>query len=122
MGLRDTLRAAQSANFAAVSVIAVDLEGDVRSGVDYLRSLGPSFDQVSIGGAWLNELITNLVWREALAKPSVPQVLLVARRVDASRFPRDVAVGRDSLVLSVAGRDSVVEWIGRGAPLTLHAY
>lgn len=47
------------------------------SGARYLRSLRRSelpFDEISVGGVWLNEFVIDLVWRAAVATPEVPQV------------------------------------------------
>lgn len=116
--LRDSLRTAHSGDFAKISVIAVDLDG-VEQGLDYVKSYGPVFDEVSVGGAWLNQVITHVVWRDAWARAVVPQVIVVRRSVAAAHYPRDVQNGQDSLVLSVAGRDSILSWVASGVPLAL---
>lgn len=117
--LGDSLRSSHASAFARVLVIGVVIDRSFESGVEYLQDIGPAFDEVSIGGGWLNQQVTNLVWRDALVRAAVPQVVLVERRVDASRYPHDMLVAGDSLVLSVAGRDSLTLWINGGTPLAL---
>jgi len=118
--LRDSLHASAGKAFARVSVIGIAIDNDPGAGVRYLQSLGPSgavFDELSAGGGWLNEFVTALVWRDGVATPEVPQVVLLERRVDASGFPRYIDVQADSLLLKVTGRDSLIAWINQGTPL-----
>jgi len=119
--LRDSLQRVQGKAFAHTSVVGVALDNDVRAGVRYLQNLreaGAPFDELSVGGSWLNELITRLVWRDGLATPEVPQVVLVERNVDATSYPRNIDVHRDSMLLRVAGHDDLIAWVNAGTPLT----
>ncbi|NOT07254.1 MAG: hypothetical protein HOP28_03520 [Gemmatimonadales bacterium] len=115
--IRDSLRASQEKAFVHISVVAVLLDDDIRAGIKYAESLNSGFDELSIGGSWLNEHVIRLIWRDALATPQIPQVLLFERPVDASAYPRSIDVQRDSLVLSVAGRSDLIDWVNAGAPL-----
>ncbi len=116
--LRASLRASHAKAFAKVSVIGIAIDEDLDAGVRYLQSLGPSaFDEISVGGSWLNELVTALVWRDGVATPETPQVVLVERRVDASEYPRNIDVQRDSVLLKVTGRDDLLAWVNQGAPM-----
>ena len=93
---------------------------DLRKGVQYLESLGALgsvFDQLSLGGSWLNEQMAALVWREGVATPEVPQIVLVERLVDAGNYPAHVEIRRDSLLLVVAGLTDIVRWVSDGTPL-----
>lgn len=65
----------------------------------------------------MNEGVRNYVWRDGLGRPEVPQVLALARSVDASGFPRHIEVGPDVAVLRVLGRDDLIAWVNRGAPI-----
>ena len=121
--LRATLVASHGGAFARVSVIGIAVDQDGNAGFGYLRSLGKvgdTFDQVSVGGTWLNELVTNLVWRRGVASPAVPQVVLVQRTIDMGQYPDNIGVTPDSLLLDVLGRDSLIAWVGHGAPLRRH--
>lgn len=118
--LRDSLRASQGSRFAHVSVVGISLDDDVAAGSRYLSGLGKhgaAFDQVGIGGSWLNEFATRLIWRDGLAKAAIPQVVLVDRRIDARNYPRYIDVRRDSMLLNVTGRDSLIAWVAGGARL-----
>ncbi len=103
-----------------MSVVGIAMDDDLTAGVRYLRSLGRSgaaFDEISVGGSWLNQFATALIWRDGLATPEVPQVVLVERRVDAAGYPRYMDVQRDSVLLKVTGRDSLIAWVNGGTPL-----
>lgn len=119
--LRESLIKSQSAAFQRISVVGVAIDRNVDKGLKYLGSLGRSgvaFDEISVGGMWLNEMITSLVWRDAVGTPSVPQVLIVERNVDASAFPGHIEIRPDSLLLRVSGRDSLIDWVQHGTPLS----
>lgn len=118
--VRDSLQRTQGKTFAHTSVIGVAIDDDLQAGVRYLqgfRGRRTSFDELSIGGSWLNEIVTSLVWRDGLATAEVPQVVLVERRVDARGYPGNIAVRRDSMLLRVVGREDVIAWVNAGTPL-----
>jgi hypothetical protein len=118
--LPDSLRAVHGAAFTNVSVVGVALDEDLGAGIRFLKELGRSgrgFDEISVGKGWLNEQIVRLVWREGMATPSLPQVVLVARRVDARTYPRHIDTQRDSVLLTVTGRNDIVAWVSAGVPL-----
>ncbi len=119
--LRDSLRSSHSAVFAKISVVGVDID-DIQSGVKYLLTYGPAFDELSVGGAWTNEIVTRVVWHDAMARAEVPAVVLFQRQVDARMYPRDIRIGDDSELVAVAGRDSLVQWISAGTPLTYRGW
>lgn len=118
--LPDSLRAVHGAAFANVSVVGVALDEDVAAGIRFLDELdrsGRAFDEISVGKSWLNEQIVRLVWREGVAPASLPQVVLVARQVDARAYPRHIETQRDSVLLTVTGRNDIVAWVNEGVPL-----
>jgi hypothetical protein len=118
--LRDSLRASQGSHFAHISVVGVSLDDDLAAGSRYLSGLGKygtAFDQVAIGESWLNEFATRLIWRDGLAKAAIPQVVLIERRIDARNYPRYIDVRRDSMLLTVTGRDSLIAWVAGGTRL-----
>jgi hypothetical protein len=117
--IRDSLAHAYNGRFARVSVIGISIDSDVNAGVSYLEQLGgaKSFDQISVGGVWLNELVQSLVWKDGAGKAAAPQVILVRRKIDASRYPDFIEIDRDSVLQDIIGRDSLVAWVRGGVPL-----
>lgn len=118
--LRSSLAASARGRFAKVTVIGVALDRDVEGELDYLHSLGhhaPPFDELSVGGSWLNEFVTQLVWRGGVIEARTPTVVLVQRDVDASRYPDLIRVAPDSVLMRVVGRDSLLAWVKAGTPI-----
>lgn len=116
--LRDSLLVSNAGRFARLEVVGVALDEDLGRGSEYLLDLtrrGAQLDQVMVGGGWMNEGMRNYVWRDGLGRPEVPQVLALARSIDASGYPRHIEVGPDAAVLRVVGRDDVIAWVNRGA-------
>lgn len=116
----DSLRAVHGKAFAKVSVVGVALDEDVGDGIRFLNELGMGsdvFDEISVGQSWLNEQVVRLAWREGMAAPLLPQVVLVERQVDARAYPRHIETQSDSVILSVMGRNDIIAWVGEGVPL-----
>jgi hypothetical protein len=119
--VKEVLWASHRAAFDSIRVIGVAIGQDLEGGAEYLSSFGPlgtTFDELSIGGGWLNSFVVDLMWRGGYASPAVPEILVVQRKIDATAYPSHIGVEDDSLLLAVEGRDSVLAWISRGAPLT----
>jgi len=117
--LRTTLRASSRGRYANVSVVAVALSDDQNRELQFIQGLGKpgeAFDELSVGGSWMNELVSQLVWRDGFGLPVVPQLVLVERRVDARSYPKHVDVGAESLLYRASG-DALVKWVTEGAPL-----
>lgn len=118
--LPDSLREAHGAEFTSVSVIGVTIDKDVDTGLRFLREIersGQVFDEISVGRSWLNEHVLRFVWREGMATANLPQVVLVERHVDVTRYPRHIATERDSVLLNLTGSKAISEWVGKGASL-----
>lgn len=122
--LKPSLGAAHGSSYAAISVVAVDLDNDLEAGIQFLREVAggkidKAFDQVSIGGSWLNEQIVRLVWKSHALQPASPQLLLVERRVDADAYvaSSSLSVADDTIVANLVGEVQIVEWMKHGQPL-----
>ena len=119
--IRASLRRHTREGYAAVSVIGVAIDADLKVGIRYLRELDDAtaaFDEISVGSGWLNSYVNEWMWRDRRAKAMTPTGLLVERRVDATKYPKAIAVSRDSLLLVVPGRDSLMSWVNHGTLLT----
>lgn len=113
--MRDSLVTTNRGQFAAIRVIGVALDEEVPDGVRYLASFRGTFDQIVVGGSWLNEVMSSMAWRDHIATTQIPQLLAFQRSVDATGYPQTILVQPDSLLLRVIGRDSVIAWVNRGA-------
>jgi hypothetical protein len=119
--LRSTLAKSHGGSFAAVKVVGVDLDTDLKPGLQFISELEhgsstPVFDQLSVGGSWLNDEFLRIGWRGGLAKSSIPQVLLVARSVDSREYASKslLSVGPDSVVADIVGAKDIVTWVAGG--------
>lgn len=118
--VRDSLQQAHGQDFADISLVGIVLDDDIKAGLQYVQDLERSrtlFDQLSLGGSWLNEEVVRLVWRGGVATAQLPQILLVERRVDADNYPRNIIVQQDSVLLNVTGRDELIAWVASGTPV-----
>jgi hypothetical protein len=73
--LRENLNAVHKRRYAAVSVVGISADEDIATGLAYLAEVGAgtlnaAFDQVMVGGGWLNEQIVRLIWQDRLAGSS----------------------------------------------------
>lgn len=118
------LRAVHGGSYAQVSVIGVALDRDLDTGLQFLSHLGKGrpgalFDQLFVGGSWLNEQIVRFVWREHVTKASIPQVLVIERHVSTKAYlvTFAIAVQDDRVVANPTGVAELITWIKRGVPL-----
>lgn len=63
-----------------VSFHGVALDDDIAIGLRWLVTVGP-FDQVSVGGNWLNSEAVRLLHREFRGQAGVPQLVVLSRTV-----------------------------------------
>lgn len=122
--LKEALVAAHRQQYREISLVAIDVDADVATGWRFLNSLQhgidkPLFDQVDIGGTWLNNGFLNLDWRQHLAVGSTPQIVVVERNVDGGEYMTSgkISVGADSLLTRVIGMKNIAQWLQKGTPL-----
>lgn len=122
--IRTQLRAEYGAAYAAVRVVGVALDRDLDAGLQFLSDIGEgqpggAFDQVIVGGSWLNEQIVRFVWREGIAQAASPQVVVIERPVSTSSYlsTASIEVQNDRFLTNPAGSADIVQWIREGLPL-----
>lgn len=122
--MRTKLQSVHGASYAQVSVVGVALDKNLDEGLRFLSSVGNGtageiFDQVIVGGSWLNEQIVRFVWREGVTIAASPQVLIIERPVNTESYLSNWTIGvqDDTVVTSKLGSDEIVSWINRGVPL-----
>ena len=127
-GLREKLLETHGAEYSQISVVAVALDRDLDAGLQLISDLGggdsAAFDQIVVGGSWLNELVLKLVWREGLATAATPQIVVVERRIDSSSYESEskIRVADDDLLVNHSGSAEIGEWFERGLPLNRVTY
>lgn len=122
--LRNQLRSIHGTAYSQVRVIGVDLDTDLDKGLQFLTksangSLAGAFDQVIVGGSWLNDQVVRLGWREGIIKPGLPQILVIERPINTEAYVSTlkIEVGIDRVVANLAGDVSIRNWIKQGYPL-----
>lgn len=114
--LRDRFRTNTSNGYRSATVVGVDLDLNLEVGLNYLRGIGlDQFDEISVGKSWLNENLVRLVWRDKAAPPSVPQVIIVSRDMNAKLKPLRVDFTTDSVLSVLTGRKAILSWVRAGA-------
>lgn len=123
--IRPMLRSVHGTSYAQVTVIGVALDEDPDIGLRFLAelgngSVGAAFDQVVVGGRWLNDEVVRFVWRERAADAATPQVVVVERPVIASSWQSDftMSVDPDRVIGKVSGATDILAWLDRRAPLS----
>jgi len=125
--LREKLRTTHGRSYAQVSVVAVDLDKDLNAGFEFLSKMGDvnverAFDQIIVGGSWLNEQMVRLVWREGISEAASPQILLIERPINTEAYVSSatISVESDRLIAQLSGNE-IIPWIKRGIPLSKSA-
>ena len=92
--------------------VAVDWE--LESGIDFLAAFG-EFDEIIVGGNWLNSGAITYVWRDFPGASDVPQVVVVKRSVDVSS--NTISVGEEEILARLVGAEHIMKWVDLGAPI-----
>ncbi len=122
--IRERMRSAYGDKYAHIEVVGVAIDEDPEAGLTYLSDIGggtvgTAFDQIAVGGSWLNEQVVRFAWREGKAAASTPQVIVVERLVDTSSYLSEstIKTGDDLVVANASGRNDILRWLERGLPL-----
>ena len=122
--IREQLQTVHADTYARVSVIGVALDRDPEVGFSFLSDMSAgdvytAFDQVVIGGSWLNEQVVRLVWRDAVAEAATPQVIVIERmlKTDSYLAAGGIQAGSDKLIANFVGSADIMTWIDQGVPL-----
>jgi hypothetical protein len=94
----------------ALEFVGVSLDWDVEEGIRFLRRYGP-FDQVVVGGNWVNLAAIEYIWRDQPGSPTVPQIVLIRRHVD--QRPATIDVSPDQVLGRFVGAEQIMEWAQR---------
>jgi hypothetical protein len=122
--LRAKMRAVHGRSYAQVNVVGVALDTDLDAGLRFLSDVGKkrpgdAFDQVVVGGSWLNEQIVRFVWRERVTEAAIPQALVIERPVNTDSYLATYTIGvqDDRVVAHPKGATKLITWINQGVPL-----
>lgn len=120
-GLREAIETAKHSlaeRFAGEAIhfasAGVALDWRIADGIDFLAAFG-EFDEIIVGGNWLNSGAVRYIWRDFPGSSVVPQVVVVKRSVTVSSST--ISVGEEELVARLAGAEQIMKWVDLGAPL-----
>jgi hypothetical protein len=92
----------------------VAIDWRVEDGIDFLAAFG-EFDEIIVGGNWLNSGAIRYIWRDFPGESAVPQVVVVKRSVTVSSAT--ISVGEEELLARLAGAEQITKWVDLGAPI-----
>lgn len=111
----------------SLSMLGVALDWSIPDGVAYLGHLG-RFDQIMVGGNWLNEGALRYIWRDSAGVPVLPQVVLLDRWIGIANVitarARDtstqaLSIDSERVVARMLGPKAISDWVHareRGLP------
>jgi hypothetical protein len=127
--LRETLHDSHEVSFAKIQVVGVALDNDLEAGLGFLAELGSgelgrTFDQIAVGGSWLNEEVVRFVWQDEMAEAALPQIVVIERSVDTRSYltARTIGVHNDRILVNPIGNAEITEWLRAEAPLDWTPY
>ena len=109
-----SLQRQAAASGVQFTTLAVSLDWETDEALAFLEHFG-EWDQVSVGGNWLNEGAIRYVWREMPADPVVPQILVIER--DVEKGEEAITVRGDRLVKRLMGTAEIEAWVKGGATI-----
>jgi hypothetical protein len=102
-------RQAAAKRVRMVTVAAV-MDDSIATGMAFINRLG-GFDEVAVGGNWLNHLALSLVWRDRPGPPVIPQWIILERNVDTAE--RSITVSSDTIMERIVSVESMRDWLKR---------
>ena len=105
------------------AVVGIGIDWNVDTARAYFATLG-QFDELVLGRNWRNTGALAYMWRDSIARPAMPQVVLVRRHIDFPPGSSRMTVSPDSVLRRLVGASSIVAWVAQGAQIaggpTLH--
>lgn len=95
--------------------VGVSKSYGVKRGIEFLFNAG-KWDEIVVGQNWHNSAVSEHIWTEPEAKPSMPQVIIYEREVKQGQSRIDF--GPKEYQRRITGGGSLKEWLEAGAPLT----
>lgn len=98
--------------------VGVAVDDDVQDAWNFLRGIG-NFDELVVGGGWLNLGAARYIWSGSDGYATVPQILIVARIVES--MTGSVRLSEEVYGSKLIGAAKIMDWVSKGAPLGLPA-
>ena len=79
-----------------------------------LRRFG-EFDEISLGGGWLNQIVVRFMMRDTLSEAATPSLVILANSLEIG-VGGEIELGPDSLVLRLSGIREIANYAARLSP------
>ncbi len=99
---------------AGFATLGVAINEDADSGAAMLAPLS-QYDEVSLGGYWVNHVADRYIWNDPHGEAAVPQILVIARDINASEGKSQWSVSNSRVLLRHVGATAVIAWVAAGA-------
>jgi hypothetical protein len=105
--LRQRLGAEARAAGKQITFVGVSTDWTLAKGLDFLSHYG-AFDEVVVGGNWMNSSVVSYVWRDVPGAPMLPQVVVLERAIEVN--DGSYTVSADRLIARKLGADEMIQW------------
>lgn len=102
--LKTNVRAVAVRGGLRFSTLGVAVDRNPDDGLRFIRRFG-AFDEVAVGGGWLNSIAVAYMWREHAGTAGIPQVIVIRRRITYQES--GIAVGQDSVIRRIVGASEI---------------
>jgi len=100
--------------------VGISKDAGTSDGLDHLKEISESFDEVNTGRGWLNHGLLHFLFVRHLGQAATPQIVMLKRSIvrDATT---GYAVTEEEVVLRKVGLQEIANWDASGAPLPMLA-
>lgn len=111
----NALDASRSAS-RSYMVVGAAVDGRPSDGLALLEGLG-AFDQIAVGGSWLNMAAVRYVWETFPGEPTIPQVIVLERDIEMNES--GIRVADERLLTRLVGIDEILDAAQEGMRLQI---
>lgn len=93
-----------------LALVGIAIDRNPKQGMAWLNRLG-DFDELLTGSHWLNTGMIHFVWSGGLTRPALPQLMVMARKVNLSKGA--LGVSGERLIESAVGVRAIQDLVER---------
>lgn len=113
--IRARLRVLSSERGIPIAFWGVALDRDLSKGLRWLTSVGP-FDEISVGGNWLNSQAVRFMFGGSSGPATVPQIIVFQRTIDQPSSST-LVVGPETIATRRVGVQPILDWVVSDDPI-----
>ncbi|MFC2168414.1 hypothetical protein ACFLRW_05455 [Acidobacteriota bacterium] len=96
--------------------VLVCLDEDMETGLKFVKKYG-QWDEISIGGAYRNELALNYL--NTTEVPSIPHIIVFLNTITTGKWNIPI-LKKKKILIDLAGEKQIGDWIEQDYPLSLY--